>query len=403
MVRTVALLCSLAAFSVGWADEPKKPDDKLPAFAAEVETIKKEVEHLQVLLERDMGKQYEAAKTEAEREAVAMKTMEASRSLCRPSHEKALKLLRPNAADPAAVPGLVWLAQSDGLAVAEESAGLLRKHHLTHADTLKLARTNRRAAHAWVEPLLRDQLASGNLPDDQRLKVQLNLATHLQTKASLPDLLEWRPEQTEVVYGKEQTAAFRKMDVQKLEAEAVKLFEELIAKHAEAKLTDQLTIGEVAKGAVYEIKNLGVGKTAPEISGEDLSGEKFKLSDYRGKVVLLSFWGSWCGPCMAQLPRERELTEKFRDRPFALVGVNSDPDKGKLKPVLERHKITWRSFWCGEKGREGEIPQAWNVVGWPTVYLIDAQGVIRAKKWLSPKLDERIEELVKKAEAAGKK
>ena len=121
--------------------------------------------------------------------------------------------------------------------------------------------------------------------------------------------------------------------------------------------------------------------------------------DYRGKTVMLSFWASWCGPCMGLIPHERELVEQFKGRPFALIGVNGDPDKKELKPVLETNKITWRSFWAGEKGPEGSIPMQWNVNGWPTIYVIDAEGVIRSKTALGKTLDAKLEEWVKKAEA----
>ena len=52
---------------------------------------------------------------------------------------------------------------------------------------------------------------------------------------------------------------------------------------------------------------------------------------------MLSFWASWCGPCMGLIPHERELVEQFKGRPFALIGVNGDPDKKELKPVLEKY------------------------------------------------------------------
>lgn len=105
-------------------------------------------------------------------------------------------------------------------------------------------------------------------------------------------------------------------------------------------------------------------------------------------------------------PHERSLVAKFAGKPFVLVGVNSDPDLDKLKPKLAEEKITWRSFTCGPEGTRGPIPKLWNVHGWPTLFVLDHEGVIR-HKWLgSPGdkvLDEALEELVKKAEAAGAK
>ena len=102
-------------------------------------------------------------------------------------------------------------------------------------------------------------------------------------------------------------------------------------------------------------------------------------------------------------PHERSLVKKLADKPFALIGVNSDRDREALKKVLEEEEITWRSFWNGPKGTGGPISTDWNVRGWPTLYIIDHKGVIRHKYLGSPGekvLDEAIEKLVQEAEKA---
>ncbi len=78
-------------------------------------------------------------------------------------------------------------------------------------------------------------------------------------------------------------------------------------------------------------------------------------------------------------PHERSLVKEMKDRPFALIGVNSDADKEKLRPRMKEENITWRSFWNGLEGTSGPISAEWNVTGWPTLYVIDHNGVIRAK------------------------
>ena len=99
-------------------------------------------------------------------------------------------------------------------------------------------------------------------------------------------------------------------------------------------------------------------------------------------------------------PHERSLVKKYADRPFTIIGVNSDRDLEKLKKRMKAENITWRSFWCGKAGTGGPIPTKWNVSGWPTIYLIDAEGVIRAKNVRGKQLDEWIEKLVAEAEGA---
>jgi peroxiredoxin len=145
-----------------------------------------------------------------------------------------------------------------------------------------------------------------------------------------------------------------------------------------------------------------VDKLVPEIEGEDLDGQPFKLSDYRGKVVLLAFWGNWCPDCRAMYEHERSLVKRMQNRPFALIGVNSDKDKAALKKALEKEQITWRSFW-DEGGTKGPVSTKWQIRGWPTLYIIDHKGIVRVSYALgrSPgqePLDNWIDRLVKEAE-----
>jgi hypothetical protein len=104
-------------------------------------------------------------------------------------------------------------------------------------------------------------------------------------------------------------------------------------------------------------------------------------------------------------PHERSLVKRLADKPFALLGVNSDRDRDALKPTLKEENITWRSFWNGPTGTGGPISKEWNVRGWPTLYLIDHKGVIRHKFVGNPgdeKLDKYIDALVEKAEKDAK-
>lgn len=163
------------------------------------------------------------------------------------------------------------------------------------------------------------------------------------------------------------------------------------------------TLGEEVEPVLYELRNLRTGKPAPEIDAEDLEGARFKLGDYRGKVILLVFWASWCSPCMADVPHERELVERFQGRPFVLIGVNGDETRAAAAKAVAQHQISWRSFWNGEGGADGPITDAWNVRGWPTVYVIDHNGTLRAKGLRGKALDGPLEKLVAAAEASDRR
>jgi hypothetical protein len=92
-------------------------------------------------------------------------------------------------------------------------------------------------------------------------------------------------------------------------------------------------------------------------------------------------------------PHERSLVKRLENKPFALLGVNSDKDREALKAVIEKEQITWRSFWNGGSTR-GPISTAWNVRGWPTIYVLDHKGVIRYKNVRGAAMDEAVDALL---------
>ena len=93
---------------------------------------------------------------------------------------------------------------------------------------------------------------------------------------------------------------------------------------------------------------------------------------------MLFFWGDWCQACQAMYPLARSLAKKMEGRPFALLGVNSDGDEGKLRQRIKDDNIDWRSWWDGG-GTHGQIAGKFSIPGWPTTYILDHHGVIRYK------------------------
>jgi peroxiredoxin len=146
-----------------------------------------------------------------------------------------------------------------------------------------------------------------------------------------------------------------------------------------------------------------IGQVAPDIEGEDVDGVRFKLSDYRGKVVALVFWGTWCPPCCAQLPHEQALVARLQGQPFALLSVNGDrvtesAERDQLKRFLAKHHVTWRQ-WC-DGGPGGPIAQQYQVTNFPTVYVMDGGGVVRYRDVRGPDLDRAVDELLRETQAA---
>jgi hypothetical protein len=98
-------------------------------------------------------------------------------------------------------------------------------------------------------------------------------------------------------------------------------------------------------------------------------------------------------------PHERSLVKRLENKPFALVGVNSDASKEELKRIMEKEKITWRSFFDGGS-TGGPIATRWNIQGWPTLYLLDAKGVIRYQDLRGRDLDAAVDHLLKEVDRA---
>ena len=154
------------------------------------------------------------------------------------------------------------------------------------------------------------------------------------------------------------------------EARIVAYLDDLAKKHPDA----AETIAKSREG----ILTRGIGKIAPDITGKDLDGVPFKLSDYRGKVVVVYFSGEWCGPCRGEYPYQRLMLEVFKDQPFTILSVNSDTLEVAKKAKIEK-KLDYRSWWDGDQKEttKGPIATAWNVTGWPAIYVLDPTGAIR--------------------------
>ena len=96
-------------------------------------------------------------------------------------------------------------------------------------------------------------------------------------------------------------------------------------------------------------------------------------------------------------PHERSLVKQLADKPFALIGVNSDKDLEQVRKDNVKKDITWRNFWNGEHGTAGPIATKWSVFVWPTIYVIDAKGVIRYQNVRGEALDNAITKLLAEA------
>ena len=119
---------------------------------------------------------------------------------------------------------------------------------------------------------------------------------------------------------------------------------------------------------------------APALTLPDLTGKPVSLSDYKGKVVLVDFWATWCDPCLAEMPDLKEVHEKYKDRGFAILGVSVDEDGPEAVAAFAReNSVPYQLLWAGAKRIAG-----WDVPGVPSAFLIRPDGSL-VRKFYGPK------------------
>ena len=283
----IALL--LVGQAAGQSPIAKPADKSQPAYLAEFKKLKAETDKLQA----SFGKQYAAAKNDEKRQAALLDDLEAKKL---PLAEKAIAAVRPHAADKEAVQVLTWLLNYHAASpAASEAAKLLAEHHVKDPQTLDAASRFIRAPMPWTEKLLQ-AIARADLARDRQVRAALALAECVKTKIEFSALMKNLDTATaktvETRFGKEYLAELQATDPAKVEDRAVQLFNEAAAKYGAEKYGSG-TVADYVQRTLFEMKHLAIGKTAPDIEGEDIDGSKFKLSDYRGKVVVLDFWGNW--------------------------------------------------------------------------------------------------------------
>jgi thiol-disulfide isomerase/thioredoxin len=157
---------------------------------------------------------------------------------------------------------------------------------------------------------------------------------------------------------------------EELAAKAFEEFGELFSK------SDNEQLAEVADKLIGASRRLRLPGNPIKIEGKTLSGETFDWKSYEGKVVLIDFWATWCGPCRAELPNIKALYKKFHDQGFDVVGISIDQDRAALEDYVKENKLPWTTL--HENNGEGAHPTAdyYGVLGIPTMILVGRDGKV---------------------------
>lgn len=367
------------------------------------------------------------AETDAERERLRA-SAPTPESFARERAGSFIKLAQTDPHRPEATYGLIWLVlYARKLPQAAQAAEILATQHV-ESDRLEalcwqLTLSGGAPAFEPAAPLLR-AIIERSPQRTTRGFACLALALHLKNRAEEIDTLRQSvgdkvsrrgvrmKESLERELGENAVRQLTESDPDRLTREAQEVLERISSEYQDVKslsmgLDDDgkpyfPPLGDLARRYLNQVRNetvgrrrdLSIGAAAPEISGAEVSGRPMKLSDYRGKVVVLDFWSVTCAPCMAMKPHEKGVFARLAGKPFALLGINVGDAQGQVKDVLNKQGITWPNWW----DKDGEITGQWQVYAVPMTYVIDPAGVIRYKDVRGNELDEAVDSLLREME-----
>jgi peroxiredoxin len=331
---------------------------------------------------------------------------------------KVLAVAESKPDDEAALKACQWIIENCGrcgnnekpMFAAEKLALQIAAEHHSNHDDIALLCLRAAQYHSPAREAFLRKMASGDLPGDAEAFALLALAEYLGDRYELGQRgspADWPvPKEEFDKYMRDRIAPewiayASNVNIEAARAESITLFRQALDQYADTpfKLTapgfrDLKTIGDKARKSLHALEHLYIGAPAPDFDARDLDGNPLRLADCRGKVVLLSFWFTGCGPCIGMVPKEQALVEKYRDQPFALIGVCQDEDAATAKKTAAEHGMNWPSI---HDGRPGWVTNTYNVLAWPSFYLIDADGKIVDKHSEWEELEVKIVELVTQA------
>ena len=229
-------------------------------------------------------------------------------------------------------------------------------------------------------------------------KINADISAGKRTEAELADelkqfdvlLAEHKGEKTDAVARILYMKATLYGEVLQNDAKAEELLEQLKTDFKDTQFVAHLEKQEAAAAAAKKIRDsLVVGAKFPDFNETDVAGQPLSIAGHKGKVVLLDFWATWCGPCRIELPNVIAAYQKYHAKGFDIIGVSLDEDKAQLLGFIKDQKMTWPQFFDGQRW-DNKLAVKYGIRSIPAAYLLDGEGKIIGRNLRGDALDQAV-------------